>query len=210
MSKVSLRPVFKPDGKKAGLYFAVPAGASPDWPSIAHKGNFQDTGSRNGAFLHGALEALRRRVEDGEKAFLIVPMNAMALGDGRGAVPITDAARSFEARLRGMVALELFGFPAAPRLDTVEDCLIPMMPFFERFIGRPHRNCDDYTVFANCNMIGVGVDLEAEEPRDLAEFADHARRRRLVTFVHGLSTAEQAASARAIGPAGMDGAFFPG
>lgn len=209
MGKVSLRPVFKPDRQRAGLYLAAPAGNPADWSILSHGGNFQDTGARNAAFLLGALEALKRKVEDGERALMILPISALALGDSRGAVPIAEAARSWEARLRAMVAIGLIGFPGTPRLAAVEDALIPMMPFFERFIGRPHRDCEDYTVFANCNMIGVGVDLEAERGCDLGTFADRARRRRLVTFVHGISTTEQEAAARAIGPVGMDGPFFP-
>ena len=115
------------------------------------------------------------------------------------------AAKSLERDLRGRVAIELFELPERPSLDTMEDIVIPLMPFFDRLVARPRAGLDDYTVFANVNLLGVSIDLENADAPDLTRFWAGARNRRLAVFAHGVGDQAQRDALQRFEVEGMDG-----
>lgn len=211
---IGYQRVFNGDGTPGRMFYASPRAENTDapipWGRLLDTGDATDTGRRNAAFLKTALRSLDDAMLGGHKILMMVPISAKGLTDKEGATAIVDAAKSVEADLRGRVAIDLFDIPENPRLDALEDIVIPLMPFFDRLLARPRAEEDDYTTYANINLFGVTIDLASTGAPDLTRFWANARKRRLAIFAHGVTTPAQAEELKKFEVEGMDGPLLGG
>lgn len=218
---VAFRKVFDPQGDESHVYRCVPIlGIGENIPVgkglLECQGDRDDVARRNVAVLKLAFAEIAQAFQRGERARLIVPVSAEGLKSKAGANLIVAAFRELEPDIRAAVIPDLFGFAAEPMLGDVEDVIIPLLPFFESFIGQPHEATDDFTVFANCNFQGVTRDLEGMEwsvddaMRELKEFWAVASSRRLDIYLQGVSSLGPADLAKRYNAKGMDGLFLSG
>ena len=214
MAAIGFRRIFSGKGTGGRSFYAVPTAGDPanptPWDALTDDGNPVDTGKRNGLFLKKAFRSLQDAAQAGHKVLLIVPLAASALQTREGTTAVVEGIKTLDRDLRKRVAIDLFDLPEEPSLEYMEDIIVPVMAFFERFLARPSNALDDYTVFANLNLIGVSADMEDPNHPDLTQFWAQARKRRLALFAHGVGQPAQAEELKKFEVEGMDGPLLGG
>ena len=159
---------------------------------LGHKGDIENTALRNAAVLRIAFKALIRARGQGQEIQLVLPVNSIALASRDGATIIHDVFGELETEFRAGLIVEIFNLPERVSVDSLSEITIPMLPYTDTFLARPHPTMEDFTVFANCNYRGVSYDMDAA-PEDAQDRLDHmtdfwseTTKRRLGLCVHDL------------------------
>ncbi|MDH3335333.1 MAG: hypothetical protein OEL50_01700 [Rhodospirillaceae bacterium] len=178
---------------------------------IPYSGDPVKTAKLNASILDIAFSELAMASEEGKKLRLIVPINSYSVVGSEGATLIVTAIKKLPKELRNSVIVELFDFPENVTMNVLEDDIVPLFPFFENYIAAPADEMDDFTIFANCNFLGVSMDLSeldqgAEDTgKKIVKFWASATKRRLKLFFQGVADEGVKQTAERYEAMGIDG-----
>lgn len=115
---------------------------------------------------------------------LIVPVSARAMAGKEHATKALAPLKGIGEEERGDLIAEMFELPAKPTLEGLEAPTVPLLFFIGGFIARVDDKLEDATVFANCNYLGLSVDLGGVDDPEQAmrRVWAKAEARRLKTF----------------------------
>lgn len=208
-------------GKEAiNTYRVVPSLAAEDGSVksgkslVTFQGDPLKVAQRNSAVLEDAFKDFTRAYSDGRRLRLIAPISTYALVGKEGATLMVNAIKLLPGEVRANVIIELYDFPPQMAMNTLEDCMVLLFPFFENYIAQPSADMDDYTVFANCNMMGVSLDMDGQEQtgeaaeKIMKHFWAQGTKRRLKLFFEGLNEAAALETANRYEAMGVDGALI--
>ena len=178
---------------------------------IPYAGDLVKTAKINAAVLDVAFSELARAAGDGKQLRLIIPVNSYSVVGNEGATLMVTAIKKLPKELRPNIIVELFDFPENVTMNVVEDNIVPLFPFFEYFIALPSREMDDFTIFANCNFMGVSFNLDADDQADeltqkkITKFWAAGTKRRLKLFFEGINDPTVKETAERYEAMGIDG-----
>lgn len=181
---------------------------------ISYSGDPVKTAKTNATVLSAAFAELAKAAEAGKNLRLIVPINSYSVVGNEGATIIVLAIKKLPKELRKNIIVELFDFPENVTMNVLEDDIVPLFPFFEHYIAQTPPEMDDFTVFANCNFLGVSIDLaELDQTAELTgkkimKFWASATKRRLKLFFEGVSDPGVKQTALRYEAMGIDGAII--
>lgn len=197
---VVYRPVKLLNRESLDIFRCVPTQKRADEPLktgkrlLAHEDDILATASKNAALIERAFRDLTRAFDAGHRYRIIVPINSYSMASGEGATEIVQAVKELDSSLRGAVITEFFDMPRSLNLDMLADMMIPLLPFFDKFLGepRPLLSDDNLTIYSNCNFFGVSLDLEGSEAAgdeamaQMTKFWAEATKSRLKVSLQGI------------------------
>ena len=178
---------------------------------ISYSGDPVKTAKTNASVLDAAFSQLAMASEEGKKLRLIVPINSYSVVGSEGATLIVTVIKKLPKELRNSIIVELFDFPENLSMNVLEDDIVPLFPFFENYIAAPADDMDDFTIFANCNLLGVSMDLTAldqsaeQTGKKIMKFWASATKRRLKLFFQGVADQGVKQTAERYEAMGIDG-----
>ncbi len=211
------RPVLLLGQEKSNTFRIVPVHHKADgttetgMATISHDKDPAITAKRNAAVLKDAFKDFAEALQSGHQYRLIAPVNSYSLASGEAATLMVQAFKVLDAGMRKNVIIELFDFTPNLNLPILEDAIVPVFPFFDHITARPNQDMDDFTVFANCNLMAVCMNLGivdqsvdgAAEP--MKKFWASATKRRLKIFFENIESAEALDTAKRYEALGVDG-----
>lgn len=207
---VVYRPVKLLNREALDTFRCIPAKKPTDGPLkkgkrlLAHDDDVMLTAGKNAALIERAFRDLTKAFDAGHRYRLIVPVNSYSMASGEGATEIVQAVKELEPSLRGAVIAEFFEMPRSLNLDMLADMMIPLLPFFDKYLGEPLPLTGDsnLTIYSNCNFFGVSLDLQdhkAEGDEAMAmmtKFWAEATKSRLKVSLQGVSDPEMVEKAQ--------------
>lgn len=178
---------------------------------ISYMGDLLKTAKINSLVLDAAFSQLVKANDSGKNLRMIIPINSYSVVGNEGATLIVNSIKKLPKELRGNVIVELFDFPEEVPMSILEDVVVPLFPFFQHFVAVPPDDMEDYTVFANCNFMGVCINLERTEQGDeeanklVTKFWASGTKRRLKLFFEGVSEPAIKETAERYEAMGIDG-----
>ncbi len=178
---------------------------------IPYVGDLVKTAKINAAVLDTAFAELAQATDAGKKLRLIIPLNSYSVVSNEGATLIVTAIKKLPKELRSNIIVEIFDFPENITMNVVEDNIVPLFPFFEHFIAAPPSGMDDFTIFANCNFLGVSINLADMDQTDeltqkkIMNFWAAGTKRRLKLFFEGIADPSVKEIAERYEAMGIDG-----
>ena len=178
---------------------------------IAYSGDPVKTAKINSFILDSAFSELALANEAGKNLRLIIPINSYSVVGSEGATLIVTAIKKLPKELRKNIIVELFDFPKHVTMNVLEDDIVPLFPFFENYTACPPDGMDDFTIFANCNFLGVSMDLTTLDQsteltgKKIMKFWASATKRRLKLFFQGVADEGVKQTAERYEAMGIDG-----
>jgi hypothetical protein len=156
---------------------------------------------------NGAAAALDALEADGRGERVVVPISARALAGTQASDRTLDPLKAVERARRAYLIAEVFDLPRRVSLEALENVTVPLLPYVGGYLARPPDWVDDYTVFANCNYLGVTAALDGRADADahLTRVWAGAEKNRLALFVSGVETEETKAACVRYGARGVSG-----
>ncbi|MBL6957461.1 MAG: hypothetical protein ISR52_00645 [Rhodospirillales bacterium] len=170
--------------------------------------------ARNLFVLNQAAKAVTDSVHRGEPVRMIIPISSFCLLNHEIATELVRIFKETPEEIRARMIFEIFDFPQRLTVDALDDITIPILPFFDERIARPAPQITDFTIFANINYTGVGIDLRDQKwPLEKIEpilktFCGAAQHSRLKAYAQGVSNHAIGKLAVNCGIAGVDGDFM--